>query len=301
MNSFFKNFMSKEEKEKLLSEEANLRYTCDSLKHQKSILNNEIAQLTIEEKNINERIKNMKNYIIQTEIKYFDNLNGLEFEEYTKNLLIKLGYIKVEVTKSTNDFGVDVIAEKDNIKYGIQCKNYSDKVGNSAVQEVHAGITHYHCTKGMIITNNYFTSQAINQAQELDIILIDRDLLIKLICDANNFDMNDCYFFANRTFFNKNIKIDSSYLNNEDEEEADEYLIEAIDMAVDIGQISASGLQRRFKIGYTRAGKIIDQMESRGLISGYEGASPRKVLISKERWNELKASSMDSMINNSNI
>ena len=47
-------------------------------------------------------------------------------------------------------------------------------------------------------------------------------------------------------------------------------------------------LQRRFKIGYSRAGRIVDQMEARGLISGYEGSKPRQVLISKSEWQELK-------------
>ena len=70
----------------------------------------------------------------------------------------------------------------------------------------------------------------------------------------------------------------------------DEFLMDAIDMAVNMGQISASGLQRRFKIGYTRAGRIIDQMEARGIISGYQGSKPREVLMSKERWQELKMS-----------
>ena len=77
-------------------------------------------------------------------------------------------------------------------------------------------------------------------------------------------------------------------LEADEEDDTDEFLIEAIDMAVDMGQISASGLQRRFKIGYTRAGRIIDQMEARGIISGYEGSKPRKTLIPKERWEELK-------------
>jgi len=77
-------------------------------------------------------------------------------------------------------------------------------------------------------------------------------------------------------------------LEADEDDETDEFLIEAIDMAVEMGQASASGLQRRFKIGYTRAGRIIDQMEARGIISGYEGSKPRKVLITKERWQELK-------------
>ena len=77
-------------------------------------------------------------------------------------------------------------------------------------------------------------------------------------------------------------------LENDEEDDTDEFLMDAIDMAVNMGQISASGLQRRFKIGYTRAGRIIDQMEARGIISGYEGSKPRKTLITEERWQELK-------------
>ena len=79
-------------------------------------------------------------------------------------------------------------------------------------------------------------------------------------------------------------------LDSEEDDETDEFLMDAIDMAVNMGQISASGLQRRFKIGYTRAGRIIDQMEARGLISGYEGSKPRKTLITEDRWQELKMS-----------
>ena len=64
--------------------------------------------------------------------------------------------------------------------------------------------------------------------------------------------------------------------------------MEAIDVVVDMGQASTSFIQRRFKVGYARAGRIIDQMEQRGIISGYEGSKPRQVLMPKERWEELK-------------
>ena len=47
-------------------------------------------------------------------------------------------------------------------------------------------------------------------------------------------------------------------------------------------------IQRKFNVGYARAGRIIDQMEERGIISGYQGSKPRQVLMSKERWEELK-------------
>lgn len=72
------------------------------------------------------------------------------------------------------------------------------------------------------------------------------------------------------------------------ENDADELLTDAIDLVVSMGSASASMLQRRFKIGYSRAGRIVDQMEARGIISGYEGSKPRQVLISKEEWQELK-------------
>lgn len=76
--------------------------------------------------------------------------------------------------------------------------------------------------------------------------------------------------------------------SSEDDEETDPLLEDAIDLVVDIGQASASMLQRRFKVGHSRAGRIIDQMEARGLISGYEGSKPRQVLVSKSEWQELK-------------
>jgi len=77
-------------------------------------------------------------------------------------------------------------------------------------------------------------------------------------------------------------------LDEQDEDEIDPFLMEAIETVVDLGQASASFIQRRFKVGYARAGRIIDQMEARGIISGYEGSKPRQVLVSKEQWQELK-------------
>ena len=64
--------------------------------------------------------------------------------------------------------------------------------------------------------------------------------------------------------------------------------MDAIDVVVETGQASTSFIQRRFKVGYARAGRIIDQMEERGVISGYQGSKPRQVLMSMERLQELK-------------
>ncbi len=73
-----------------------------------------------------------------------------------------------------------------------------------------------------------------------------------------------------------------------EDDETDPFLMDAIDTVVETGQASTSFIQRRFKVGYARAGRIIDQMEERGIISGYQGSKPREVLMTKERWEELK-------------
>ena len=74
----------------------------------------------------------------------------------------------------------------------------------------------------------------------------------------------------------KEIQLDNS----------DELLDEAIQLVVDEGQASISLLQRRLRIGYTRAARLIDEMEARGVIGGFEGSKPRKVLISADELEE---------------
>ena len=79
-------------------------------------------------------------------------------------------------------------------------------------------------------------------------------------------------------------------LENSEDDDADPFLEDAIRTVVEVGQASTSFIQRRFKVGYARAGRIIDQMEARGIISGYEGSKPRQVLITMERLQELSMS-----------
>ncbi len=81
-------------------------------------------------------------------------------------------------------------------------------------------------------------------------------------------------------------KVPSPDGNNDGD--ADDLLPQAIDLVVELGTASTSMIQRRFKVGYARAGRIVDQMEARGIISGYDGSKPRQVLISKEELQEIK-------------
>ena len=85
----------------------------------------------------------------------------------------------------------------------------------------------------------------------------------------------------------------SAASSSEGGEQKDEMLTKAIEVVVEAGQASTSLLQRRLKLGYARAARIIDQMEERGIIGGYEGSKPRTILISKTDWQEMRLRQMD--------
>ena len=72
------------------------------------------------------------------------------------------------------------------------------------------------------------------------------------------------------------------------DDDTDPFLMDAIQTVVETGQASTSFIQRKFKVGYARAGRIVDQMEERGVISGYQGSKPREVLMTLEKLQELK-------------
>ncbi|HZJ83402.1 MAG TPA: DNA translocase FtsK 4TM domain-containing protein [Clostridia bacterium] len=70
-------------------------------------------------------------------------------------------------------------------------------------------------------------------------------------------------------------------------DEQDELLPDAIEVIMDAGQASISMLQRRLRVGYARAARMIDEMEVRGIVSGFDGSKPRNVLLTKEEFEEL--------------
>ena len=115
------------------------------------------------------------------EIIDFDNMEGHQFEFFCAELLKRNGYENVAVTQGSGDQGIDVIAYRDGIKYGIQCKCYSTPIGNQAVQEVFAGKVFYQCHVGIVLTNNYFTKAAVELAKHNGVVLWNRDKLLQMI------------------------------------------------------------------------------------------------------------------------
>ena len=73
----------------------------------------------------------------------------------------------------------------------------------------------------------------------------------------------------------------------------DELLSAAVDVVLETGQASVSMLQRRLKLGYSRAARLVDQMEERGIVGPFEGSKPRKVLMTKDQYYERKTMSAD--------
>ena len=76
---------------------------------------------------------------------------------------------------------------------------------------------------------------------------------------------------------------------NSDELDGDEMLPQAVDVILETKQASVSMLQRRLKLGYARAARIVDEMEEKGIVGPFQGSKPRDILITKEQWDAMKS------------
>ena len=120
-------------------------------------------------------------YISGITIHNIDSLSGREFEEFLYYLFINLGF-EVTLTKSSHDYGADLILKVGNVRIALQCKLYSKhSVGTSSVQEAYSASKFYNTHIGVVITNSKFSSNAIKLASITNVLLWDRDMLIKLI------------------------------------------------------------------------------------------------------------------------
>lgn len=117
------------------------------------------------------------NYLRQLDIDKIDCLDGIEFEEFLYYSFKSLG-IKVTKTKSSRDYGADLLIKFKNQTIVIQTKLYfKHSVGNSAIQEIATARNYYNADSGLVITNSFFTKSACNLAESNNITLIDRNRL----------------------------------------------------------------------------------------------------------------------------
>lgn len=130
--------------------------------------------------NIQSNLKSRKN--VNKEFIDINSLsNGYAFEQYIADLLERLEYENIKTTQPSNDYGVDILAEKNGIIYAIQCKMYSYPVGNKAIQEVVSGKNFYDAHVAVVATNSVFTKNAKDLARSNNVLLWDKHVLEKMI------------------------------------------------------------------------------------------------------------------------
>ena len=98
-------------------------------------------------------------------------INGHEFEYWVAEGLERFGW-HVRVTQGSGDQGVDVVATKNGLSLGIQCKRYSGSVGNKAIQEAYSGKKHFGLDKAAVLTNASFTKSAKELAASTGVLLL---------------------------------------------------------------------------------------------------------------------------------
>ena len=113
-----------------------------------------------------------------------DLMTGVEFENFVADIFRRNGFT-IDMTPTSGDQGVDIIASKGIQRIGIQVKRYSGNVGNAAIQEVVGGLKFYGLTKMIVVTNRYFTNSADKLAESNDVVLWDRGVLKDKIEEYN--------------------------------------------------------------------------------------------------------------------
>lgn len=137
-----------------------------------------ISLTTLKKILIGMKNKAIRNKYLKSRIHEIDVMQGIEFENLLKVHFEKLGY-RVELTPVSNDFGADLVLYKDSKITVVQAKRYKNKVNNKAVQEVAGAIGKYKADKGMVVTNSFFTKNAVELARANNIELWNRNTLIE--------------------------------------------------------------------------------------------------------------------------
>ena len=205
------------------------------------------------------------------QLNIIDNMSGIEFEKFMCAMLTKNGYTNVKMTKASGDHGADILAEYNNEKYAFQCKRFESKVSSKPIGEVLRGINYYNCNNGVVITNNYFTKQAMDEAKVNNVELWDRDKIIKLyrnVLNKNDNIKNEIKIIE--ILKNNKIKIITiiiflivaffvgNYINEfKNDMESDENRISVYKLDNDIYNIAKDNLNmREFKEVINNKGKI---------------------------------------------
>lgn len=128
--------------------------------------------------------RNIRKKYLLSGIDLVDTFKGEEFEKFLLAHFQNLGY-RGDTTPKSHDYGADLVLCKDNKKTVVQAKRWSSKVGIEAIQQIIGAKAYYKANNSIVITNNYFTSSAINLAESSDVELWDRKKLLEVMSRAN--------------------------------------------------------------------------------------------------------------------
>lgn len=140
------------------------------------------------------RASRIKKLYLKSGIDIVDKMEGIEFEKFLLAHFENLGY-KGKLTPKTNDYGADIILKMKNYTIVVQAKRYKAKVGIEAIQQIIGAKEYYKANQCIVVTNSYFTANAINLANSSNVELWDRTKLVSIMADVNG-----------REFLESNIK-----------------------------------------------------------------------------------------------
>lgn len=146
-----------------------------------ALLKAKLAVALAEKENLERAVKQEledKMTVAKAELLTIDLMDGHDFENWCAEALRNSGFANVSVTPGSGDQGVDITAEKDGLKYAVQCKRYSSDLGNTPVQEVFAGQRIYNCHVGVVLTNRDFTAGAKDAAAATGVLLWGRSWVL---------------------------------------------------------------------------------------------------------------------------
>ena len=204
------------------------------------------------------KIKNEEGSVDQYSLDFVDELTDAKFIDYMRYVLSRLAYDNVDVLNTNDDLKVDILAEKDNIKYVIKCKKTLDLVNSDAVKEAYEGKKYCGRNVAVVITNGRFSDGAVELSRDTGVVLWDKEVLSEMLNKLKGLSKE---------------QIDAG--------EVDPLYDEVLKFVVDNQKVSASLLQRKFKLGYNRASRLVDALEENGIVGPANGSNPREVLVER--------------------
>ncbi len=225
----------------------------------------------------------------------------IEYEHLCSRLLQNAGWA-TRVTTATGDQGIDVIATSGKIKLVVQCKLYSNPVGNAAVQEIIAGRAFERADHAAVVTNSTFTPSAKTLAAAASVWLLHHSelenihsklglTLEPMAGESSTVDSNEQISTYLESLECRPIneivqqvemligELESVELKSNEDGLLDPMFEQAVEVVITNNKASISLVQRHMKIGYNRAARLVEGMEKMGIVSSVSISGQRALLI----------------------